>query len=231
MIRAVFGVAVLFLLLTAAAVPTFSQKTKLPSEDIPAAVGIAERKLDSASFRVVHTTEWFDRRDGDVINRSVETFATVPTDRYQYITENGSTRIETIVIEGTTYRRTNDEDWESVAVPPIKKAGSYESAARFGAYEGGSHTPMGNGRLIARGTIDGQEVTQYEVRKVSADSTPDGMTRSEITNVWINREGLIVRKIVEHDMVGDTRFMRATSNYTYGDIQIAAPVIPGKIDN
>lgn len=229
--RAVFCIAGFLFLIFVAVAPAFSQKAKSPADDAAAIVGIAERKLDNAAFRVVLTTEWFDRRDGETINRSIETFATALTDKYHYITENGSTRIETIVIEGITYRRTNDDDWESVANPPIKKAGSPEAAARFGAYEGGSHTPMGNGKLIARGTIDGQEVTQYEIRKVSADSTPDGMTRSEITSVWINRAGLIVRKIVEHDMVGDTRFMRATSNYTYGDIQIAAPVIPGKIDN
>ena len=148
--KKVFLTVVFAFFLIGSTLPVLAQKVKAPAGDPAATVGLADRKLDSASFRVVHTTEWFNRRDGDVTNRSVETFATAPTERYQYITENGSTRIETIVIEGTTYRRTNEEDWESVAVPPIKRAGSAEAVARFGAYEGGSHTSMGNGKLIAR---------------------------------------------------------------------------------
>lgn len=220
-----FSAVVFAVFMIGSALPTLAQKSKAAGDDAAGTVGIAERKLDSATFRVVVTTEWFDRKDGDVVRSYKETFAQAP-DRYQTIAEIGSSRIETIVIEDKTFRKNNDEEWESVAVAPIKKAGSPEMAARFGAYEGGSHTPLGNGKFVARGTIDGQEVTQYETRKVLADSNPDGMTRVETTNVWINRDGMIVRKITEHEQSGTSSFMRATSNYVYGDIRIVAPEVP-----
>lgn len=220
-----FSAVVFAVFMIGSAMPLLAQKSQAPGDDAAGIAGIAERKLDHESFKVVMTTEWFDRKGGQVTRRYVETFAQAP-DKYQTITEIGSSRIETIVIDDKTYRKNNDEDWESVAVAPIKKAGSPEAAARFGAYEGGSHIPVGNGKLVARGTIDGQEVTQYEIRKVLADSTPDGITRVETTNVWINGSGLIVRKITEHETSGQNLFMRSTSSYSYGDIRIVAPEVP-----
>ncbi len=207
-------------------VPAIAQKSKVIGDEAVAAAGLAERKLDNVAFRVVLTTEWFAERDGEAFNRSVETFTAVQPDRFQSISEVNGTRIETIVVEGRTFRRTNDDEWESVATPPIKRAGSQSTTLRFGAFEGGAVFPAGNGKFVARGTIDGQEVTQYETRKVLADSTPGGSARVETSQVWINNDGLIVRKVTEQQTTGEPRFMRSVALYMYDNIKVEEPILP-----
>ncbi len=207
-------------------VSAVAQNAKAESDDIVRLAGRAERKLDNATFRVVLTTEWFTERDGEPFSKATETFAAVQPGKYQSITETGGTRIETIVSDGRTFRRTNEADWESVAVPPIKKAGNEAASAMFGDLAGGATVPAGTGKFISRGTIDGQEVSMYELRVTRSDNKKGGITRVDTTQYWINTQGLIVRKIIEQDIAGDKRFMRSIANYAYGDIDIDEPILP-----
>ena len=213
---------------TVASVPAFGQKAKQTSDEVGTITGKAERKLDNASFRVVLTTEWFTERDGTSFNKITETFATINPDRFQIISETGGTRVETLVVADKTFRRTNEEDWESVATSPARKAGSEASVARFGELAGGAVYPIGNSKFVSRGTIDGQEVSMYEARAVQSDNSKEGMTRTETTQFWINNGGQIVRKIIEQDIAGDKRFMRSVANYSYTDIRIEEPIMPIK---
>jgi len=214
------------IVVAATVLPALGQKNRNVSDESGRTVGRAERKLDNLSFRVVLTTEWFTERDGDAFNKSIETFTAEQPARYQYITENGDKRIETVTVESKTFRRVNDGDWESVAVSPFKRSGDASTVARFGEFEGGAFFPLGATRLIGRETIDGLSVTHYEVSKVLADSTPNGITREETIHVWLNGEGFIVRKVTEQTMFADKRFMRSVANYSYDDIRIEEPILP-----
>lgn len=196
------------------------------SEQAVRTTGKAERRLDNISFRITLKTEWFAERDGEVFKESQESLTVESPDRYQSINESGEGRTETIVIAGKSFRRINDGDWESVAVPPIRKAGDPNFAARFGDLAGGASRPVGEGKLVARGTLEGQEVSMYEVRNVRRDSTPEGSSRTESATYWINNDGLIVRRIVEHEFANDPRIMRSTANYTYSNISIDEPILP-----
>ena len=213
------------------AAPAYGQKAVPTSDEVGTITGKAERKLDNASFRVVLTTEWFTERDGSSFNKISETFATINPDRFQIISETGGTRIETLVVDGKTFRRTNQDDWESVATSPATKAGNEASVAMFGGLAGGAVFPIGNSKFITKGTIDGQEVSMYETRAVQSDNAKDGMTRTEFTQFWINNSGHLVRKIVEQDIAGDKRFMRSTANYSYTDISIEEPIMPVKAED
>lgn len=210
------------------AAPAYAQKALPTSDEVGRVTGKAERKLDDASFRVVLTTEWYTERDGSLFNKITETYAAIQPDRYQTISETGGTRIETLVVGEKTFRRTNEEDWESVARSPIRKAGSEAAVAMFGELAGGAFHPAGIGTFVAKGTIDGQEVSMYEVRTVRSDSSKDGMTRTETTQFWINSDGHLVRKITEQEIAGDKRFMRSVANYSYTDISIEEPLMPVK---
>lgn len=217
---------------TVASAPAFGQKAVMTSDEVGRVTGKAERKLDNASFRVVLTTEWFTERDGTSFNKITETFATLNPDRFQIISETGGNRIETLVVKDKTFRRTNDDDWESVAVSPVRVAGSDAAAARFGDLAGGAFEPKGIGKFVSRGTIDGLEVSMYETKTIQADSTKGGMTRTETTQSWIDTEGRLVRKITEQEIAGDDkRFMRSVANYSYTDIRIEEPIIPVKAED
>lgn len=211
--------------------PAFGQKAAPTSDEVGRLTGRAERKLDNASFRVVFTTEWFTERDGTPFSKITETFATINPDRFQLISETGGTRIETLVVNDKTFRRTNEEDWESVANSPVKKAGSVESAVRFGELAGGAFDPTGTSKFVSRGTIDGQEVSMYENVSVRSDGKKDGVTRTETTQFWVNNDGMLVRKVIEQETAGDKRFMRSVANYSYTDIRIEEPIIPIKAED
>lgn len=211
--------------------PAFGQKAAPTSDEVGRITGKAERKLDNLSFRVVLTTEWFNERDGEPFSKITETFATINPARFQIISETGGTRIETLVVNDKTFRRTNEEDWESVATSPVRRAGSEASAAKFGELAGGAFDPAGTSKFVSRGTIDGQEVSMYENVSVRSDGKKDGVTRTETTQYWINNDGLLVRKIVEQVTAGDKRFMRSVANYSYTDIRIEEPIIPIKAED
>lgn len=216
----------MFLLVPVLGAAVHAQTKDSPSDEAVKSTGKAERRLDNISFRMTLKTEWFSERDGDLFNESLETYETSVPDRYHSISENGSNRVETIIIGEKTYRRINDNDWESVAVPPLRKAGDASSVALFGELAGGARLPIGEGKFVAKGTIDGHEVTMYEVRTVRRDSTPEGGARTETKTYYIDNAGLIVRRVIEHEFAGDKRFMRSTANYSYGDIRIEEPITP-----
>lgn len=71
----------------------------------------------------------------------------------------------------------------------------------------------------------------YEVRTALSDSTPDGITRVDTTQFWINNAGLIVRKVIEQDFAGDRRFMRSVANYSYKNIRIEEPTLPVRAED
>jgi hypothetical protein len=217
--------------LTALGADAFGQKKGDASDEAARLTGKSERRLDSISFRMTLKTEWFAEQDGLVERESLETFATVQPNRYHSISETGSTRIETIVVGDKTFRRTNDSDWESVAVPPIRKFGDASTVAFFGELAGGAALPQGKGKFVAKGTIDGEEVSMYEVRTVRQDNTPERSVRTETTTYWINNDGLIVRRIIEHAFSGDKRVMRSTADYTYTDISVDEPILPAKVQD
>ncbi len=208
-----------------------AQQRGLTSSEIVTITSLAERKLGSISYQTTLTTEWFTERDGELTSRDTYFFATVQPERYHWIMENAANKIETVVVDGRTFRRVKDADWESVAVSPAIKSGNAQTVARFGELNGGSFQPAGTGKFIARGTIDGLEVTQYETRNTLRDSTAKGKTRVDTTQYWIDNEGLIVRKIIEQDMPDDKRFMRSVSTYEYNDIKIVEPIIPTKAED
>jgi hypothetical protein len=208
-----------------------AQTKKKDSDEAVRSTGIAERRLDNMAFRMTLRTEWFTERDGEVFRETVETFTAAPPDRYQHINEDRGNRTETIVVADRTFRRINDSDWESVAVPSIKKVGSPETVAMFGELAGGAVLPRGTGKFVTKGTIGAVEVSLYEVLQVRKDRTEDGGGRTELTRYYINSDGLIVRRVIEHEFTGDTRFMRSTADYTYENIRIEEPTIPNPVRN
>lgn len=225
-----FAGSISLIALAAFAMPAAAQEDKAASDQVVVTAGRAERRLDNMPFRMVLTTEWFTAREGERMTRSVETFAMIPDDRYHWITEVNSTRIETITVGRKTFRRTDGSDWESVATSPASKAGANAPAGLFGDLAGGAILPKGVGRFVARGTIDGQEVTMYELKEQLADRIEGGTSRMNTTQYWINNDGLIVRRIIEQDIKGDRRFMRTTANYTYSDIRIEEPILPIRLE-
>lgn len=185
----------------------------------------AERRLDNMPFRVTLRTEWFTERDGEVFRESVETFTAARPDRYHLIDETGGNRTETIVVADRTFRRINDSDWESVAVPPIKKAGSAEAVAMFGDLAGASIS-NGAGKFVTKGVLGAVEVSLYEVMQIRRDRTDEASGRTELTRYYINNDGLMVRRVIEHEFFGDKRFMRSTADYAYENIRVDEPTIP-----
>lgn len=204
----------------------FAQQKASESDQIVTVTGKAERRLDSISFRMTLKTEWFTERDGDIFTEALETFVKAEPDRYQSISQAGQTRVETVVVGNKTFRRTDDADWASVAVATIRKSGDESTAARFGELAGGAFFPVGSGKLIDKGTIDGVEVSMYEVRNVLQDRTTERGSRTETKTYWINNDGLIVRRVIEHEFQGDKRLMRSTANYSYIGIRVEEPILP-----
>ena len=227
-----FYIASVFVFLSAigGSSTAFGQKGEPTSDDIVILAGKSERRLDNASYRGVMTVEWFNQRGGDVFTASRETFVAAQPDRFQWISENGATRIETIVIGEDMYRRTGDGDWETVATSRARR-GDPSAARFFGDLAGGAKFPTGTGKFVSRGTIDGQDVWMYELRNDRMDTKTGEIVRTDTTQYWINKDGMIVRKIIDQDFAGEKRFCRSTTNYVYGDIRVDEPTVPVKTED
>lgn len=149
----------------------------------------------------------------EIPSKSNRTFTTTWSD------DGRKETYEFIYVEGKTYRRTNDGEWEtkptdlSTLVAPSVDADSEPGQTTEQAW------------FIEEVTENGRKLKVYETR----NSYTYIEKRARVTYVatvrtWIRDDGLTIRRVSENTVVGKPHITKGVWEFEYDNIEIKAPI-------
>ena len=215
------------LVLSVFAHAAIAQSKEITSTEISKMEQSAISMLRAGPYRSIWTSWVFPERGKEHSYKTTMTTEVDVAGNTRSIQEDGTPgsfrRMEVISVEGQHYRKIDEGPWQRLSPPPSGYGQSVESQPLTGSRPRFELTA----RLIE--TQDTKEglVSIYEtVSKSTREENGKDVVRISTSRFWFRYDGMLLRKDMEAETVGESRIVRNSTVYEFTNIpRIEAPNI------
>lgn len=200
-----------------------AQEKEVKFSDIATMEASALNLLKSVSHRSIWTSQVFPERGKEATYKAVFTVEKEFPGRSREVRETGGTqgvyRTEIVTIGDRSYARSGNRPWQT--------AGAVKEYGKWGVPASGNPSKPkfeSSARLVETITNENGEVSIYEtVTRIIREENGKEETSIVTSRYWFAKDGKILRKDMQFEKAGDTRFSIDSTVYTYEDIKIEEP--------